>query len=208
MKSLLDHGANPNAVLSQKVWFRSLPQDRTWVDPSGATAFWRASQANDVEGMRLLVKAGADPKLPSQEGVTPLMVAAGLGWAPNFSRNAPDAWMASVKYCLELGLDVNAKNTKGYTALHGTAFIGNNELVQFLVDKGADVRAVANDKNTVADMANGPIEHSVLHPDTVALLEKLGSQNSNNCRSDTCVVAPKQQRPRDEKPKAPVAEAK
>jgi ankyrin repeat protein len=197
MKALLAHGANPNTTLTQRPWFRSLPQDRTWVDPAGATAFWRAAQSTDVDAMRLLVNAGADPKLPNAEGDTPLMVAAGLGWAPNFSRNVPNAWLASVQYCLELGLDVNAKSSKGYTALHGTAFIGNNELIHFLVGKGADVKAVANDKNTVADMANGPLERSIPHPDTMALLENLGSANSHNCRSDNCLVAPQQQKQRN-----------
>jgi uncharacterized protein len=191
MKMLLEHGANPNSRLTRKVWFRSLPGDNTWVDAAGATAFWRAAQAADVPAMHLLVNGGANPKLPTYEGVTPLMVASGLGWATNFSRNAPDAWMAAARYCLELGLDVRARSQKGYTALHGTAFIGNNELIQFLVDKGADPTAVASDKNTVADMANGPFAHSVVRPETIALLEKLGSKNSNNCRADTCLIVTK-----------------
>jgi ankyrin repeat protein len=139
--------------------------------------------------MRLLVAHGADPNIASKAGDTPLMVAAGLGWALNFSRNAPDSWMAAVKYCLELGADVNAVDTKGYTALHGVAFRGDNALIKFLVDKGAKVDAKTGKGDTVADMANGPIPHSIPHPDTVALLEKLGSANSHNCRSDQCVPA-------------------
>ncbi len=203
MKALLAHGANPNATLTQRPWFRSLPQDRTWVDPAGATPFWRAAQSTDLEAMRLLVQAGGDPKLPNAEGDTPLMVAAGLGWAPNFSRNVPNAWLASVQYCLELGLDINAKSSKGYTALHGAAFIGSNDLILFMTGKGADVKAVASDKNTVADMANGPLERSIPHPDTVVLVEKLGSANSKNCRSDNCLVAPQQQKPRNKGGAAP-----
>jgi ankyrin repeat protein len=185
---LLERGANPNARLGQKVWFRSLPNDSTWVDPTGATPFWRAAQAIDVAAMRLLVGAGADPKLPTFEGVTPLMVAGGLGWAPNFSRNSPDGWMDAVQYCLELGLDVNARTRKGYTVLHGAAFIGNNEVIKLLIEKGSDPKAVANDKNTVVDMANGPFPHSVVYPETIALLEKFGATNSNNCRADTCLI--------------------
>jgi len=191
MRMLLEHGANPNVRTAKRVWFRSLPNDSSWVDPVGATPFWRAAQAIDVPAMRLLVKAGADPKLPTFDGVTPLMVAAGLGWAPNFSRNAPDAWIEAVKYCLELGIDVNAKSQKGYTALHGTAFLGFNDLINLLVEKGADAKAVAKDKNTVVDMANGPFPHSVVHPETIALLEKLGATNSNNCRADTCLIVTK-----------------
>jgi len=190
MKTLLEHGANPNTRLSKRVWFRSLPSDSTWVDPAGATPFWRAAEAVDVQAMRLLVHAGADPKLPAFDGVTPLMVAAGLGWAPNFSRNAPDR-MEAVKYCLELGIDVNAKSRKDYTALHGAAFLGNDQLITFLVEHGADAKAVAKDKNTVADMANGPFAHAIVHPETIALLEKLGATNSNNCRADTCLIVAK-----------------
>ena len=201
MDALLAHGANPNATLTLKPWFRSLPEDRSWVDPTGATAFWRAAQSLDIDAMNLLIKAGADPKLTSAEGVTPLMVASGLGWAPNFSRNAPNAWLAAAKYCLELGISPGAKSSKGYTALHGAAFLGNNELIEELMAHGADVRAVANDKNTVADMANGPFPHSILHPDTVALVEKLGSGNSKTCRADSCVVPAAPTRKKPDQPK-------
>jgi len=69
----------------------------------------------------------------------------------------------------------------------------------FLCGCGADVKAVAKDKNTVADMANGPTRFGLPHPETVALLEKLGSANSHNCRSDQCLVAPKE----DKKPATP-----
>jgi uncharacterized protein len=189
MKDLLDHGANPNARLGKKLWFRGMG-DRTWVDPAGATALWRATVALDVPAMRLLVAHGADPDIPSKTGETLLMVASGLGWGANFSVNVPDGWMDAVKYCLELGGDVNAKDSRGYTALHGAAYMGNNELIKFLIAKGADVKAVAQDKNTVADMANGPNRYGIPHPETVALLEQLGSANSHNCRSDTCLVAP------------------
>ena len=129
------------------------------------------------------------------------MVASGLGWAPNFSRNAPNAWLPAAKYCLELGIDAAAKSSKGYTALHGAAFLGNNELIEDLIAHGADVRAVANDKNTVADMANGPFAHSILHPDTVALVETLGSANSKTCRADSCVVPAEAKRKKPEQPK-------
>ena len=201
MDALLARGANPNATLTLKPWFRSLPEDRSWVDPTGATAFWRAAQSLDLDAMSLLIKAGADPKVASAEGVTPLMVASGLGWAPNFSRNAPNAWLAAAKYCLELGINPAAKSSKGYTALHGAAFLGNNELIEELIAHGADVRAVANDKNTVADMANGPFPHSILHPDTVALVEKLGSGNSKTCRADSCVVPAAPTRKKPDQPK-------
>lgn len=199
MTALLDDGANPNARVGKKLWFRAFG-DHTWIDPAGSTAFMRAAIAVDVPAMKLLVAHGADPNIPTTGGDTALMVSSGMGWAANFSINAPDAWLEATKYCVQLGADVNAVDAKGYTALHGAAYIGNHELIQYLVDKGADVKAVAKDKNTVADMANGPNRFGIPHPDTVALLEKLGSANSHNCRSDQCLVAPKEEKKQTARP--------
>ena len=200
-KSLLEAGANPNARITKKLWFRSFG-DHSWVDTAGATPFWRAASSSDVAAMRLLVDHGADPDIPTIHGTTPLMAAAGIGWGYHYSMNAPDSWMQAVKYCVQLGADVNAADDRGYTALHGAAYLGNHEMIAYLMERGADVKAVAKDKNTVADMANGPTRFGIPHPDTVALLEKLGSANSHNCRSDQCLVNPKEDK------KAPAAEAK
>jgi ankyrin repeat protein len=191
MRALLEKGARVNAQLVEKLWFRSFTNDYTWVDPAGATGFWRAAQSSDTAAMRLLVEHGADPKMPTKSGDTPLMAAAGIGWAANWSVNAPVPLVDAVKYCVELGNDVNAADNRGYTALHGAAYLGNGDMVNYLVSKGAriDVKSKAGD--TVADMANGPTRFGQPHPETVALLEKLGSANSHNCRSDQCVIAPK-----------------
>lgn len=188
MKVLIEQGANVNARLGKKSWFRSYFSDSSWVDPAGATAFWRAAQSSDIAAMHLLIDHGADPKLATKSGVTPLMVAAGIGWAANWSVNAPVPPMEAVKYCVELGNDVNVAASSGHTALHGAAYVGNNEIVTYLVNKGAKVDARTKAGNSPADMANGPNRFAQPHPDTVALLEKLGSPNSHNCRSDQCVV--------------------
>jgi len=178
MKALLEHGANPNARLIKPLWFRPTSHNQEWVDKKGATAFWRAAQSSDVAAMRLLKSAGADPNLATEEGVTPLMVAAGLGWGANATRNVPDSWLAAVRYCVELGADVNAKDAYSYTALHGAAYRGDNEVVKFLVQKGAQLDVRSKRGQTVTDMANGPMVNAHLpmeHPDTIALLEKLGA---------------------------------
>lgn len=187
MKALLEHGADPNARIKKKIWFRALPDDSGWVDTAGATAFWRAAQSDDLAAMRLLVEHGANPWIATKEGDTPLMVAVGLGWALNFSRSAPDSWMAAAKYCIDLDADVNAVDDKGYTALDGASFRGDNAMIEFLVKSGAKVDIKSKKGDTAADFANGPFHHSIPHPETVALLEKLGSANSHNCRSDQCV---------------------
>jgi ankyrin repeat protein len=193
MKALLDRGANVNASIGEKLWFRSFTNDYTWVDTAGSTSFWRAAQSSDLPAMKLLVEHGADAKLANKAGETPLMAAAGIGWAWNWSVRAPYPAVDAVKYCVELGNDVNAADNRGYTALHGAAFLGDNAMVNYLASKGAktDVKSKAGD--STADMANGPTRFGQPHPDTVALLEKLGSPNSHNCRSDQCVVAARSQ---------------
>ncbi len=191
MKALLDHGANVNAPIGEKLWFRSFTNDYTWIDPAGATPFWRAAQSSDTAAMHLLIDYKADPKLPIKSGDTPLMAAAGIGWAANWSVNAPYPLIDAVKYCVELGNDVNAQDNRGYTALHGAAYLGDSDMIDYLVQKGAKVDAKSKAGDSPADMANGPTRFGQPHPESVALLEKLGSPNSHNCRSDQCVVAPK-----------------
>jgi uncharacterized protein len=191
MKALLDKGANVNEQVGEKLWFRSFTNDYTWVDPAGATSFWRAAQSSDTAAMRLLIEYKADPKIAIKSGDTPLMAAAGIGWAANWSVNAPVPLIDAVKYCVELGNDVNAQDNRGYSALHGAAYLGDNDMINYLVSKGAkpDARSKAGD--SPADMANGPTRFGQPHPESVTLLEKLGSTNSHNCRSDQCVVAAK-----------------
>jgi ankyrin repeat protein len=188
MKDLLEHGANVNAAVGEKLWFRSYTNDYTWVDPAGATPFWRAAQSSDIAAMHLLADHGADPKLATKSGDTPLHAAAGIGWAANWTVNAPYNFTEAVTYCVDLGNDVNAVDNRGYSPLHGAAYLGKNDMVQYLVSKGAKVDAKSKAGDSPADMANGPTRFGQPHPETVALLEKLGSPNSHNCRSDQCVV--------------------
>jgi ankyrin repeat protein len=178
IKALLEHGANPNARLGRKLWYRPSFHDQMWIGTPGSTAFWRAAQATDLKAMRLLVAKGADPKIPSDEGDTALMLAAGVGWAGNFSRNAPDLAIDAVRYCIELGLDVNTQDVTGYTALAGAAWRGDNELVRLLVAHGAKLDPRTHRGWSVTDMATGPYLRttgSTPHPDTVELLLKLGA---------------------------------
>ena len=187
LAALLDAGASPDARIVRGLWFSPTSHNRLWIDPAGATPFWRAAQASDVESMRLLLAAGADPNLSTFAGTTPLMVAAGIGWRGNFSQNAPDSWMRAVHFLAELGADVNAVDARGYTALHGAAALGNDEMVEFLVARGAEVAAVSGAGDSPADMAFGPSRFFIPKPETADLLVGLGSPFQNNCRSDQCV---------------------
>lgn len=218
LRALLDRGVDVNARLKQKVWYSGYNFDLSGVDEIGATPFWRAAYASDVDAMRLLVAHGADPNIPTikpagrprtgdagaREGVTdvsglpaaptggfgvpPLHAASGVGYgegyAANSHRNAPSGWMPGIKYLVEeLAADVNAKDHEGNTALHHAAARGDNEVILYLVSKGADVKAVNRAGETTLDMANGPVQRIQPFPETMALLEKLGAKNNNRCKS-------------------------
>jgi ankyrin repeat protein len=121
-------------------------------------------------------------------GVYPLHAAAGAeygeGYAGNAHRHAPDSWLTAVKYLVEeLGADVNMRDDGGYTPLHHAAARGDNAVIEYLVSKGADVKAISRKGQTTADMANGPVSRISPYPDTIALLVKLGAINNNKCAS-------------------------
>jgi len=108
----------------------------------------------------------------------------GLGFAGNTHRHVPDGWVPAVKFLVEvLGADVNARDHNGYTTLHHAASRGDNDLIRYLVSKGADVKAVARSGQTTVDMANGPVERVQPFLETVALLESLGAKNNHRCVS-------------------------
>jgi ankyrin repeat protein len=216
MKALLDKGADPNVRLNKKVWYSGYSFDLSGVDETGATPFWRAAYASDVDAMKLLVSYGADPNIRTKRiagrpragdvdrevtdvsglppvpvggpAVTPLQAAAGVGYGEGFAANshrfAPGGMLAAVKYLVEeLHADVNAFDHEGNTALHHAAARGDVEMIQYLVSKGADVKAVTREGKTTADMANGPVQRIQPWPEALALLEKLGAKNNHKCVS-------------------------
>ena len=191
-KELLKRGADPNAAIAKRLWFRSFANDETWFDVEGSTPFLRAALAGDLAAMKLLFEHGANPNLATKSEDTPLMAAAGIGWAAYWTSDVPATRLDAVKFCLDHGANPNARDAKGYTALHGAAFRGDDVMVKYLISAGADIQATTKDGDTVADLANGLFEHAIPHPDTVALLEGLGSKNSHNCRSNECVVPTKE----------------
>ncbi len=92
--------------------------------------------------------------------------------------------LAAVRYLVEvLHADVNARDADGNTALHDAASRGDTAMVLFLVSRGADVKALNRKGQSVADMANGPMQRTQPFPQTLALLEKLGARLLHKCVS-------------------------
>lgn len=182
IKALIAHGANVNARLTKKIPLRGQPSfDGRWANMIGATPFWRAAQSDDVTVMHLLKDSGADPNIAAKDGTTALMVAAGVGWSDGQSHGSQADAPEALKLCMEWGGDVNAKNDVGYTALHGAAFRGANEVVKLLVEKGARMDVKNQEGKLPVNMAEGMHIGPggwVEHDDTAALLRKLMAEHN------------------------------
>ncbi len=152
IKLLIDKGANVNARIcgtdsTEKRCVGDSTETRTnftmqWLFEDGATPFLRAAQSGDVPLMKLLLAHGADPKIFTAHNVTPLAVASGIGWVEGvtFEWSEKEA-LDAVKMCLDLGIDPNVKDDEGRTSLHGAAHKGRPEVIQLLVDRGANLDA-------------------------------------------------------------------
>jgi len=192
MKALLDRGADPNVRLGKALWYTSYGVGTEAIDPAGATPFWRAAEAGDVDAMRLLAARGADPAIKTIDGVSPLMVLAGAGYRDTSTATIPAGRMPALRYLVEeLHADVNETDakagegkrtepigTRGYTPIHNAAARGDNEMILYLVSKGARVDLVGKNGVTSVDMASSPRERSEPFHDTIKLLESLGAKSS------------------------------
>ena len=211
MRALLEAGADVDARLERSLWYTTYNRDLLGVDRAGATAFWRAAYALDIEAMRLLLEFGANPHLPTVTvptrrllahpdpsglapvrlggpAVSPLLAASGVGYGQGFAgnshRHVPGGWLPAVRFLVEeIGLDAHFRDHNGYNAIHHAAARGDNALIRYLVDRGVDVTAVSRRGQTTADMANGPVQRIQPFPDTIALLEGLGAKNNHRCLS-------------------------
>jgi ankyrin repeat protein len=209
IEALLKAGADPNERTLSHIWYASYNTGRMGVDFAGATAFWRAAYSLDVDAMRLLVKYGADPSIPTMSfgapkrpndpsglagvptggpDVPPFHAASGVGYGTSRvaqqHRHVPDGWMPATKYFVEeLKVDINIRDANGFTALHHAAARGDNEMIMYLVKHGADVMAVNRAGQTTVDMANSPEQRTQPFPETIKLLEGMGAKNNHKCQA-------------------------
>ncbi len=168
MSLLMERGADPNIPTMR-------PAGRQRLGDSG-----EVRQAADVSKLAPVPIGGP--------GVPVLQAASGVGFGEGFAANShihsPGGFMPGIKYLVEVaGADVNAVDHDGNTALHHAAARGDNDSILYLVSKGADVTKVNREGQTVADMANGPVQRTQPYPETLKLLEKLGSKNNHKCVS-------------------------
>ena len=169
-------------------------------DLRGATPLWVAAHDANGQGyvpvpaavsmenarhqaaiIKRLLAAGADPALAIDDGTTPFMAAAGLGrctFRPNLKRGLRSQGAeAVVPVLLEAGADINAINEADFTALHGAAYRGLNEVVDYLVANGADIDARDYRGRTPYRLAEGSKQSFQFQafPETAELLAELGA---------------------------------
>ncbi len=138
VRALLEHGADPNTRMKDTPSRFGFTVTRS---PGKSTPLTLAAFAGAPEVMKALVEHGADMSLKPDNGLSPLLTAAGVGRFTAELAVPEEDLLAAVKMAVELGADVNETDRGGNTAMHGAAFIRSTKIVQFLFDQGADVNA-------------------------------------------------------------------
>ena len=186
---LLARGADPNARLERPQRLTNAFEIGVFTSPGsgrltqiGSTPFLVAAKSADAGMMRRLAEAGADPRATTDDGTTALMLAAGLGKRAatdiTYYDWTEDKAVEALAAGLDLGLDVNAANAHGETALHAAAYHNANPVIEFLLGRGADVDALNAAEQTPLRIAEGHLiccTTFVRHAEAAARLRALGA---------------------------------
>jgi ankyrin repeat protein len=180
---LLQKGADPNAALTRPSFGRHHDLGGDAFMGDGSTPLMRAARTGDVDIMRLLLARGANPHARRRDLATALFIAASgrQGGLPTGPSTIPGASnLEAVTLLLQAGLDVNAFNANGQTALHAAAQRGYDAVVTVLVGAGAALDLRDKQKRTPLDLALGvgirgqtPEEDAPVRKSTAALLREL-----------------------------------
>jgi ankyrin repeat protein len=204
VRKLVDKGANLNARMTKE------PRDgnRNMLNRIGATPFVMAAKSADVPLMRVLLDSGADPSIPTEEGASAVMVAAGVGvFGPGESPGTHEEALAAVKLALESGGGtVNDVDANGETAVHGAVYRGGAvPVIRYLADQGALVDRVNKKGWSPLYAADGVVYASSgirRYPEAADLLRQLLRErglpvpepeyltNRNSVSADTAAAVP------------------
>jgi ankyrin repeat protein len=186
---LVEHKADLNAQLVKLQPYRTKTDrgDDTMFG-EGTTPTLRAAKAGDAVVLSYLLEHGADAKIATRNGINPLMAAAGLGTREEDTtgRHKTEAEaIEAIQLCLKAGVDVNAIDANGRTAVFGAAIWGLDQVVKFLAEHGAKLDMKDKRGFTTLNAAEGKAgglgfdgASSQPHPTTAALLRQLMSGDS------------------------------
>lgn len=192
IRLLLDKGANPNPQLKLPIPYRATGADRG-VDQLlsvGSTPLLRAAKAQDAPAIQLLLEHGASMELPNAQGMTPPVAASGMGSVDADTRGSyyttdiQERTIASLELMFAHGADINGRAGRlQQAALHGAAFWGWNQVVEYLLTKGANINLADSRGYTAVDYAMGRAagnsrggQRKDVHQDTADLLTAKGGQ--------------------------------
>jgi ankyrin repeat protein len=167
VRALLEHQADPNAKLKAAIMQRQhTAGDSTLA--AGATPLMRAAKSGDIAMVKVLLAGGADPKMTLPNHTTPLMLAAGLGWrdgspiAPSYDQGTPEEAVETIKALIAAGVDINAANDAGDTALHvAVTGRGSDVILKGLLALGANPNAANKRGQTPLAVATASRKDSV-----------------------------------------------
>ncbi len=176
MKLLMKHGAD-----------QYIPTKAPAGNRHGAAEAIEALFSNPEIDIPKQDQSGLPQVPPGGPGMYPIHAASGnsgegAGRAGNFHRHVRDGWMPALKYLVEeLGADVTLRDHLGYGTIHGAAGRGMNDVILYLVEKGADPLIVGRSGLTTIDLANGPADGLSPFEETIKLLESMGVKNNHLC---------------------------
>ena len=171
-EALLEHGAEINDLIDWASPTHVPPHISLsytlGISYTGGTPFFVAARNCDLEFLKFLVANGADPRMGSLQGVTPLLAAAGVGYSSGEAPGTNDEAFETVKFLQQLGNDVAAVaefsggsagfsrgSWSGASALHGASNRGATEMVKWLIDEGVPLDHAMRSGHTALDVAEG-----------------------------------------------------
>jgi hypothetical protein len=166
----------------------------------------RAAFSGDLALVKLLLARGADPHIVSKDNETTLMAAAGTGFINGYSKGRSAAErLEVVKLLVQLGEDVNAADNYGITPLMVAANMGEMPIIEFLIDKGADLAAYDLGKKNDGQFGSSieplmPIDYAIgvgtfvpnnaviIHPEAVTLMGRLMKERGIKHTTSECTL--------------------